>query len=98
MADATCNCPVDSSSSGTLPCSPICHRTRAQVAKRTHSQLSSVTQPTASVDGAEICRADDDEHSSVQLDTALSPIRHKAHKMISRVTHFPTSRLAIVSS
>ncbi|GBN10119.1 hypothetical protein AVEN_156331-1, partial [Araneus ventricosus] len=78
MADAKCDCPVDSSSSGALPCSPICHRTRARVAKRSQSQLSSVTNPTASVDGVEICRADDYELSSIQPDTALSPISEQA--------------------
>ncbi|GBO37567.1 hypothetical protein AVEN_128866-1, partial [Araneus ventricosus] len=78
MADANCNCPIDSSASGALPCSPICHRTRARVAQRSQSQLSSVTNPTASVDGAEICRADDYELSSIQPDTALSPISDQA--------------------
>ncbi|GBN69625.1 Retrovirus-related Pol polyprotein from type-2 retrotransposable element R2DM [Araneus ventricosus] len=70
MSSNTCDCSKDSSSN-VAACSPICHRTRAQVAKRQQSQLSAVPSSVDPPDDIEICSATNTDSPNIELDTTL---------------------------
>ncbi|GBL72532.1 Retrovirus-related Pol polyprotein from type-1 retrotransposable element R2 [Araneus ventricosus] len=67
---STCDCSKDSASNVTV-CSPICRRTRAQVAKRQQSQLSAVSSSVDPSVDTEICSATNTDSSNIELDTTL---------------------------
>ncbi|GBN70912.1 hypothetical protein AVEN_212667-1 [Araneus ventricosus] len=72
MSSFTCDCSKDSSSN-IAACSPICHRTGAQVAKRQQSQLLAASSSVDPSDVTEICGATNNGPPNVELDTTLTP-------------------------
>ncbi|GBN94616.1 hypothetical protein AVEN_28278-1 [Araneus ventricosus] len=75
MSSNTCDCSKDSSSNIAACSSPICHRTRAQVAKRQQSQLLAVSSSSSGdpSDVYEIISATNTGSPNIEMDTTLIP-------------------------